>query len=361
MLTVLPLSAGAVADLLDVMVVTEKSDIQFILAFIIGGVFTLTVFSYTMVMNVLNRSINNYSPRLMPLILSERHHQLILGFTSGTIIYAMILSLAAAGDGVREFPPLGAAVGVLLSICCVFLFIYFIHSVTQVLHINYILKKSFDRSKSNLEKLKSLSKMMRTVKIPSDLESWNTYKNEECGYLQLPNYENLIKMAQQEGCHISIQHLPGMFIYEDEELIKTNKNLEDIQDKLKNQILVDRSVPLQIHEIEIKHLVEVAVKAASPAINDPGTARGAIDYLTQILILRNKIPDHNSYTSDDVNYVFVQWLPTLELAEMYYEELWNYMNQDPILLKVLQQSVKQLHRAGVSIRVQQINTDISFA
>ena len=67
------------------------------LAAVIGGVFTLTIFSYTMVMDVMNRSIVSYSPRLLPLILSRRYHQVMLGFSVAlTIAHALIMLLVTS-------------------------------------------------------------------------------------------------------------------------------------------------------------------------------------------------------------------------------------------------------------------------
>ncbi len=86
-------------------------------------------------MNVLNRNINNYSPRLIPMLLNQKHHQIILGFTSGTIIYAMTLAVAINSPNVKYFPGIAASIGVLFGILSVLLFIYFIHSVSQSIHM----------------------------------------------------------------------------------------------------------------------------------------------------------------------------------------------------------------------------------
>ncbi len=142
-------------SLTDALAVSDKKDSQYIFSFIIGGIFTLTIFSYTMVMNVLNRNINNYSPRLIPLILSERHHQLILGFTSGTILYSMVMSLSLTNDNGAYFPTMAPGLGILFAMACVLLFIYFIHSVSQSIHINYIIDEVYKKAQRDLRKFKS--------------------------------------------------------------------------------------------------------------------------------------------------------------------------------------------------------------
>ncbi|WP_156340019.1 DUF2254 domain-containing protein [Nonlabens sp. YIK11] len=344
-----PFNDDYLPDFLDGIVILEKGDLQFIFAFIIGGIFTLTIFSYTMVMNVLNRSISNYSPRLIPLILSERHHQLILGFTSGTIIYSMIMSIAASGDNVQEFPPLGAFVGVMMSILCVFLFIYFIHSVSQSIHVNYILRKSYDRSLRNQRDLQDLEHIGCHKDTPQDLESWEGVQAKDCGYVQLPDIKDLADFAKDNHAHIYITRLPGTFIYDGEVLIRTSKAFEAKNHNFSRQVSVDSRVPLELNETEIKHLVEVAIKGSSPAINDPGTSLGAIDYITQLLIKRGQLQGYNCYSTDNEHFVYIPFLANEDLAAYCFEEMWNYMKQDPILVKSIKMAISTLNEAGVSI------------
>ena len=341
--------ATAVPDFLDGIVIEQKSALQFIFAYIIGGIFTLTIFSYTMVMNVLNRSISNYSPRLIPLILAERHHQLILGFTSGTIIYSMIMSVACSGNGMDQFPPLGAFMGVLFSIFCVFLFIYFIHSVSQSIHINYILRKSFDRSFSNLEKWKETECLGYEHQETSDFKDWEVFKSSDCGYLQLPDIESLAALAENKECHISIEHLPGVFVLRNEILIRTSKSVKSKNHNFSKQVSIDARVPLELNETEIKHLVEVGIKAASPAINDPGTSLTAIDYITQLLILRNELKGYTSFSKNGKHFVHLPFLSTKELSEYCFTEMWNYMNEDPILIKSMKNAIHKLNLHGIDI------------
>ena len=65
-----------------------------ILSTIIGGIISLTVFSFSMVMVVLNQASSNFSPRLLPSLISNKRHQIILGFYIGTLLYCIIILTA---------------------------------------------------------------------------------------------------------------------------------------------------------------------------------------------------------------------------------------------------------------------------
>ncbi len=322
------------------LIITEKPDVQFILAFIIGGIFTLTIFSYTMVMNVLNRNISNYSPRLIPLILSEKHHQLVLGFSSGTIIYALILAIPIASRDTGTFPKFAASLGVFFAVICVFLFIYFIHTVSQSIHINYVLRQVFLRTEKNLE---SQHRTHRDFRIPApDSAFENSFSLGKAGYLHQPEFDKLIAFCQKEKIELCLTQLPGQFVNRKDVLFTYKGTLSTpVLNKLSGFFAVDHEVPLSVPETGFKHLVEVAVKAMSPAINDPGTAKSALDYFAQLLELRSIDP---FYTYDRIKIskqVSRILVSQQELLQYSFIELEQYLKDDPLLMDYLQKIKRQ--------------------
>lgn len=319
--------------------VTGKADIQTILSFVIGGIFTLTIFSYTMVMNVLNRNINNYSPRLIPLILAEKHHQLILGFTTGTIMYSMVLSIAINNQNLTYFPSIGAPIAVLFSLVCTLLYIYFLHSVSQSIHVNYIIKEVYTDASNNLKTLRK-HKAHYTMQANEVIHE-HVYRYDGLpGYLHHYDIENIHKLLADAQTDASIPVFPGEFVYRNQVILTTAKKLEEkVCKKIIAQLSIDHTVTADVFETDIKHLVEVAVKASSPAINDPGTGLNAIHYLTQLFIDRLALGDYNCYQKDSVN-IYIQTIDTKTLMHLSYAEMYTYMKDDPILLQSLSKSLR---------------------
>ena len=326
------------------LVITEKADVQFILAFIIGGIFTLTIFSYTMVMNVLNRNISNYSPRLIPLLLAEKHHQLVLGFSSGTIIYALILAIPIASAHTDRFPKLAASLGVFFAIICVFLFIYFIHTVSQSIHINYVLSQVFIRTEKNMLKQ---HKTHRDFRIPAgDAPYKNRFSLGKAGYLHQPEFDKLLTFCQKESIELCLLPFPGQFINREEVLFTYKDDLSgEVLQQLSGYFAVDHEVPLSVPETGFKHLVEVAVKAMSPAINDPGTAKSALDYFAQLLELRNAYSYYAYDTLKISQEVTRSLVSQQKLLKYCFTELEPYLKDDPLLMDYLRH-IK--HRNGLT-------------
>lgn len=315
--------------------ITIKEDVQFILAFIIGGIFTLTIFSYTMVMNVLNRNINNFSPRLIPLILSEKHHQLILGFTTGTIVYSMIMAIAINTEPL-DFPHYAAALGILFSIVCILLFIYFLHRTSQSIHVNYILKETYRRGSESIHRLKSHK---FDFEFDEEIPDYKfKVRSNMNGYLKNYDYDKILKICEQEEIDLNILRFPGEYILKEEPLFAISKKIDKkVTVKLTDQIVVGYTVPFNSPYIGFKHLVEVAVKACSTAINDPGTSLGALQYITQLFIDFAKVPKYNFYTNGEQR-VYIKHLEFSEVYHFCFEEMEHYMMADPILAKAIQKA-----------------------
>ena len=322
--------------------IEDKNDTQAILAFIVGGIFTLTVFSYTMVMNVLNRNINNYSPRLIPLLLSQKHHQIILGFTSGTIIYAMIMSLSLSNTVNDYYPSIAGGLGIIFTIICILLFIYFLHTVSQSVHINHILKDVFELGNKNLniarERLKNYEIDEKSVPFEHKIYSIN------CGYLRLPDFSKLEKELKAMNLQLRVEKFVGEFVYEGDLLFTVNKELTTEKEKALRKIFtIDNEVVLEIVDTSIKHYVEVIAKASSPAINDPGTALATINYITQLLQNRfDLIPFLNNifYRKNSFSY---PERSTRNVMITSFTEIYHYCKTDPMLSKAIRDSLERLN------------------
>lgn len=323
--------------------ITDKTDSQFVLSFIIGGIFTLTVFSYTMVMNVLNRNINNYSPRLIPLLLSQKHHQIILGFTSGTIIYAMVMSLSLINSSRDYFPSIAGGIGIIFSITSVLLFIYFLHTVSQSVHINHILKSVY---KLTLDNILILKKDLASFEVVENTKTYNhVVTAPHCGYLRYPNYTKISNLLNRNNLQVSFLKIPGEFIYEGDPLYALQKEPTAKQEKEINKLLaIDEEVALDVLETGLKHLVEVVIKGCSPAINDPGTSMAALQYFTQLILKRMDNLPYKITTILFNNLLSLKILGLREIVHTSFVEIYKYGHTDPLLIEEIKASLIKINK-----------------
>ena len=95
--------------LIGVLLVDSEENARTILSTLAGSIISLTVFSFSMVMVVLNSASASLSPRVLPGLITRKSHQLVLGFYLGSIIYTilMLINIRTIGDGDMGIPSLG--------------------------------------------------------------------------------------------------------------------------------------------------------------------------------------------------------------------------------------------------------------
>ncbi len=304
----------------------------------IGGLISLMVFSFSMVMLLLSQASNNYSPRLLPGLISNKDHQIVLGIYLGTIIYN-IFTLFSIEPSEEKYtlPGLSILIGIVLTIVCLIAFIYFIHNISQSIQINNIMEKIYDDARKRLENLieeevKNSSALARNF---PGTENWITYTAGKSGYFQNISYKNIASLIEEFDSKIYITVPQGFYIFKNTPLIKSEKELEQktVDQIISNISFARGELVRDNHTLAFKQITEIAVKSMSPGINDPGTAINAIDYLTEIFALRMKKLDNGVK--------IVHGKANLKIAVITFEEIMynvmaslrTYCAHDPIIVQ----------------------------
>ena len=325
--------------------ISDLDTVRTALSAVISGVFTLTVFAYTMVMSVLNRSISSYSPRLIPLLLAERYHQEILGVSAGTIAHSTILLLGVAEPPEFGRPPvLAAASAGLFAILSLILFIYFIHRVSQSIFINVLLRKSFEHTSLRLRKLNAIEarRHYRSDTEPPANPSV-TIRAERCGYLHEVDYRGLLDSSEKIGAPITLHPRPGSFVYAGDVLLTYDGRASD-RDRVEQCLSLSENEPIDVYANGFRHLVEVAIKAASPAINDPATSMTAVHYLGQLFQELVGIKPYNLMVggNKDAAVLYLNDWQYDDLLTSCFDELRTYLSSDPWGRDVLQHTLHHI-------------------
>ncbi|WP_194766786.1 DUF2254 domain-containing protein [Tamlana sp. I1] len=275
-----------------------------ILSTLIGGILSLTVFSFTMVMVVLNQASSNFSPRLLPSLISNKKHQIILGIYIGTLLYCILILIALGANGVdTNSLGLSAMLAALFGVFCTALFVYFIHNISTAVQIHNIIdkihKKSNQYIRQELEHQKETKKLIKSIKH----EDWHTINNEKTGYFRAFDTALFDNDADQPTLEIAVIPYMNEHVWEGDPIIKSKNKLSD--DTVKN-LLFSLYISTDRHEGEkgiggMIKLMEIAVKAMSPGINDPGTAIDALIKLGRLLHTSLEYADATSEVIKDKN------------------------------------------------------------
>lgn len=321
-------------DNVPILVVNNGDTALTILSACITGLISMMVFSFSMVMILLNQASANYSPRLLPGLISDRNHQMILGIYLSSILYCIFIlfSIQPTGDK-YQIPGFSVLLGILFTVCCIYAFIYFIHNISQNIQITYILDKTFLTAKSTLEKLVEDEKEF-AGKFP-DPTNWSEYHTEKNGYFQDLSAEYLLDFCKKNEVKLQVLPVKGRFVLQGIPIFKSSKELtrDEVKEVLSRFHFSRAELVSENYVLAFKQITEVIVKAMSPGINDPGTALNAIDYLTELLQLRMLKADETYITDDNINYIKVRSVNFEELLYNVMAAIRTYCKKDIIVVQ----------------------------
>lgn len=159
-----------------------------VLGTLITGIISLVVFSFSMVMVVLNGAASRLSPRVLPGLISDRRNQVILGIYLGSIVYYLLLITSINTSDPQSVPVLGLLLAVLFGMFCMALFVVFIRSVSQSIQVDWVLSQLYNGASANLGKRKR--RIVQIAEIPNASDWW-CLPAAQPGYLREVNERRL--------------------------------------------------------------------------------------------------------------------------------------------------------------------------
>jgi len=335
----------------------DASTARAILTTISGGIISLTVFSFSMVMILLNQAASQMSNRTLDSMIGNKFQQIILGFYIGTIVYSLFLlsTIRDISSGIYV-PALSIYLLLLFTVVDIFLFIYFLHYVTQSVKFETIISRIH---KKTLHTLRHRCCPEKPGAFTPEEKKTLTINMPSSDYYQGFNKPSLIGFAEKHDVLVQMLHSPGSYLLEGCPLliVSGEKKLhkKDI-DELMTAIDLYRGQPIDKNAYYGYHqLAEVAIKALSPGINDPETAVLSIHALTDLFRFRlfNYLP---SILADE-NKVIRVAMKELSFDELFVEcffPIWHYGKSDRFIQDALLQMTEQLLQCDVKQENQQL-------
>jgi uncharacterized membrane protein len=253
-----------------------------------SGMIALTgiVFSLTFVM--VQFSATAYSPRLVFLIAQDRVIAHAIGVFTATFLYA-IAGLAWVDRGGSERVPLDVLlVVVVLLVVSVIMFISLIHRI-GTLQVNRMLIFTADQGRRIIENLypslgtppsSGSAELLESPYLQSFLHSGRPRIIQE---VDIPA---LVEIGRTNGYAIELTASIGDTLVEASPILRVFGVGDPVPEPiLRNAIKLGRDrIFEQDPKYAIRLLVDIAIKALSPAINDPTTAVQTLDQIEDLLI-----------------------------------------------------------------------------
>jgi len=280
-------------------VLSSQDTARSILGLIIGGLITLTVFTFTQMMSLFSQVAGSYSPRLLPIFTGDRSLQIVMGTYLGSIVVCLIVLLSIRSDDAGYVPNLSVLFCIVLGVFCLMLFLYFVTTISSKIQVSSIIEKVYNQGVEAIGNDRR-KKGFAERPVPEDLEDWYAIPSPIGGYVGTVNYERLSTLARKYETSFHIGTARGQFVPMHFPLLRSKSKISEEQVAV---VLIAVS-PIHVkftdwHLPPVRLLTEIAVKAMSPGINDPGTAIDVLDRLTGLLIRLMGLPEYNFYRAEE--------------------------------------------------------------
>lgn len=277
---------------------------QLLLAAIAGSCITVVSVVYSVLLVALTFASMQFSPRILTYFLNDQVSQSTLGLFIGTFAYCIILLPNIRELSKTTLPTLSITCALVLATTCLFYLIYFIHHMAIAIQVNYIVQRIARETKNTLGNVfgGNLSGEPQEQTLLIEPETGVNIYSKRTGYIQYIDEKKLLKLANQIDGTIYIYRCVGQFIPAAAPCFKINSP-GNLNEKFSQESLNSMHIgPIRSMESDVEfgifQIVDIALKALSPAVNDPSTAICCIDHLSRILMLAVTLKPPSSQIMD---------------------------------------------------------------
>ena len=265
-----------------------------ILIAIAAAVITVTGVIFSITILVLQLASQQFGPRMLRNFIRDTGTQMSLGIFVASFVYS-ILALQSVSDPPHEFVPhLSTTVAVGLALVDLGVLIYFIDHVAVSIQLTSVVSGIARDFRTTLALLQANEwQLLRPGhdrdgldELTRSADSGDVIAAGSSGFLQAVGYARLVRIATESDALIQLLYRPGQFVVAGQPLarVRPSSAVGPVSRRLVDAHIVGPNRTLtQDPGFAIDQLVEVALRALSPAVNDTFTALNCIDWLGDCL------------------------------------------------------------------------------
>jgi uncharacterized membrane protein len=257
-----------------------------LLSAIAGSTITVTgvVFSITIV--ALSLTAAQYSPRVLRNFMADRPNQVVLGVFVGVYVYCLLVLRTVRGGEDSFIPGISIVVALVLALVSIGLLIFFIHHIALSIQVSHIAARIHRETMGAIRAVypTRLEEAQAPVAEPS---AWSFIAAEGTGYIQQIDIDRLAGAARGAGRVARMEKAVGEFVIAGHALIAVSGDdppEREVAQALRSAYAINTYRDIrQDPGFGVQQLVDIALKALSPGVNDVGTARNILHYLSAVL------------------------------------------------------------------------------
>jgi uncharacterized membrane protein len=310
---------------------------QAILTSIATSIMTVVSIVFAILLMTLTLASTQFSPRILISFIRDRVTQWTLGVFLGTFCYC-IAALPAARSLPTPFVPVATVTGgMLLAPVCVGWLIYFIHHISNAISVNHIVDRIRRESEFVIDALMPFPR--RPLQLDEEVEVFPEkleflVASRQSGYIRFVDIARLRSLAKTYRVCLRLERRVGHFVPQGVALMRVSRG-DRITEERALQLLAaieigpTRTMQQDV-EFGIVQIVDIGLRAISPAVNDPTTAISCVDQLSCILIrwVGRTPPRSYFYDPPHILRAVIPWIDFNGLLDLAFEQIRHYSVAD---------------------------------
>ncbi len=310
---------------------------QVILAGIAASIMTVVSIVFAILLMTLTLASMQFSPRIIVSFSRDRVTQWTLGIFLGTFLFCMA-ALPAARSLPHPFAPVATVLGaMLLALACVAWLLFFIHHTSEAINVNQIVDRIASETEAMIDEM--MPHPRRETRMADDGQidpsTWETsVLSDASGYIRFIDTKQLVGLAKSYRVKVHVLRRVGQFVPAGIPLLMVYKG-ERLSSEgiaaLRGAFDFGPSRTLQQDlEFGVLQIVDIALKAISPAVNDPSTAISCVDQLSRILIrfASREPPESMLFDPPGMIRVIILWTDFDRMLDSAFEQIRLYSQGD---------------------------------
>jgi len=310
---------------------------QVMLGGIAASIMTVVSIVFAILLMTLTLASMQFSPRIIVSFSRDRVTQWTLGIFLGTFLYCMA-ALPTAHSFPRPFAPVGTVMGaMLLALACVGWLLFFIHHISQAISVNYIIDRIAQETDAMIDEMMPWPHHPDRVNGAAPLRpnpSEVPVLSSISGYIRFIDKRRVVAVAKHYHVSIRVLRRVGQFVPAGIPLMMVSKGNRlppaGAAELLAAFDIGPTRTLQQDAEFGVLQIVDVALKAISPAVNDPTTAINCVDQLSRIMIrfASREPPEALLYDPPGVVRASIEWIDFERLLVSAFEQIRMYAKTD---------------------------------
>ncbi|MEQ8317652.1 MAG: DUF2254 domain-containing protein [Phycisphaerales bacterium] len=285
-----------------------------VLATTAGSMISIAGVAFSITIVALTLASSQYTSRILRNFMRDRANQSVLGAFVGIFVYCLwILRTISEGEA-YSFVPVGAVLfAVVLALVGIACLIFFIHHIAKSIQAEQIILAATAETLASVDRLfpEHVGEPAEDdpPPLPREDTTWHAIPANRTGYLQSVDGNGLVDYASEHGCVIRMECPVGRFNIEGSPLVSlgdTGEPDEDVRKQILGYFKIGGERTLvQDASYGIRQIVDVALKALSPGINDTTTAVSCVQNLTAVIarIAERRMPEDYRVEDGQVRFI----------------------------------------------------------